>query len=45
MMHPARSIRPAVKHVQTMKQRDELGAAGRIRSLEAVRAELAECQA
>ena len=41
----ARSIRPAAKHVKAMKQRDELDAAGRIKSLEAVRAELAEQQA
>ena len=40
----ARSIRPAAKHVQAMKERDELDAAGRIRSLEAVRAELAARQ-
>ena len=41
----ARSIRPAVKHVKAMKLRDELDAVGRIKSLEAVRAELAERQA
>ena len=41
----AKSIRPAVKHVRAMRMRDELDAAGRIRSLEAVRAELAERQA
>ncbi len=41
----ARSIRPAAKHVQAMKQLAELDAAGRIKSLEAVRAELAERQA
>ena len=41
----ARSIRPAAKHVKAMKEREELDAAGRIRSLEAVRAELAEQQA
>ena len=40
-----RSIRPAVKRVEAMKQLDELYAAGRIRSLEEVRAELAERQA
>lgn len=41
----ARSIRPAAKHVKAMKQREELDAAGRIRSLEAVRAELEQRQA
>ena len=41
----AKSIRPAVKHVKAMKHRDELEAEGRIKSLEAVRAELAEHQA
>ncbi len=41
----AKSIRPAVKHVKAMKHRDELDAAGRIKSLEAVRAELVERQA
>lgn len=41
----AKSIRPAAKHVQAMKERDQLDAAGRIRSLEAARAELAERQA
>ena len=40
----AGSIRPAAKHVKAMKQRDELDAAGRIRSLEAVRVKLAERQ-
>ena len=40
----ARSIRPAAKHVLAMKERDELDAVGRIRSLEAVRAELAARQ-
>ena len=38
----ARSIRPAAKHVKAMKLRDELGAAGRIKKLEAVKVELAE---
>ena len=41
----AESIRPAAKRVKAMKQRDELDAAGRIKSLEAVKAELAERQA
>ena len=41
----AKSIRPAAKHVKAMKQRDELDAAGRIKSLGAVKAELAERQA
>ena len=41
----AKSIRPAVKHVKAMKHRDELDADGRIKSLEAVRAELVERQA
>lgn len=40
----ARSIRPAAKHVQAMNQREELDAAGRIRSLEAIRSELAAQQ-
>ena len=40
----AKSIRPAAKHAQAMKQRDELDAAGRIKNLEAVKAELAERQ-
>ena len=40
----ANSIRPAVKHVEAMKRRDELNAEGRIKSLEAVKAELAEPQ-
>ena len=41
----AKSIRPAVKHVKAMKERDELDEAGRIKNLEAVKAELAERQA
>ena len=41
----AKSIRPAVKHVKAMKHRDELDAEGRIKSLEAVKAGLAERQA
>ena len=41
----AKSIRPAAKHVKALKQREELDATGRIKSLEAVRAELAERQA
>ena len=41
----AKSIRPAVKHVRAMKQRNELDAEGRIKSLETVRAELVERQA
>ena len=41
----AKSIRPAAKHVKAMRERDELDAAGRIRSLEAVRAELDKRQA
>ena len=41
----AKSIRPAAKHVKAMKQREELDAAGRIKTLEAVRAELAERRA
>ena len=40
----ARSIRPAAKHVQAMRQREELDAVGRITSPEAVRAELEERQ-
>ena len=36
----AKSIRPAAKHVLAMRQRDELDAAGRIKSLEAVKAEV-----
>ena len=36
----AESIRPAAKHVKAMKMRDELDAAGRIKSLKAVKAEL-----
>ena len=41
----AKSIRPAAKHVKAMKHRDELEVEGRIKSLEAVRAELAARQA
>ena len=41
----AKSIRPAAKHVKAMKLREELDAAGRIKSLEAVKAELTERQA
>ena len=41
----AKSIRPALKHVRAMQQREELDAAGRIKSLEEVKAELAERQA
>ena len=41
----ARSIRPAAKRVKAMEQREELDAAGRIRSFEAVSAELGEQQA
>ena len=41
----ARSIRPAAKHVKAMRLREELDATGRVKSLEAVRAELAERQA
>ncbi len=41
----AKSIRPLVKYVKAMKHRDELDAEGRIKSLEAVRAELVEGQA
>ena len=41
----ARSIRPALKHVRAMQQREELDAAGRIRSLREVKAELTERQA
>ena len=40
----ARSIRPALKHVRARQQREELDAAGRIRSLEEVKAELAQRQ-
>ena len=40
----ARSIRPAAKRVKAMEQREVLDAAGRIRSLEAVKAELWESQ-
>lgn len=40
----AKSIRPAVKHVKAIKRRNELNAEGRIKSLEAVKAELAEPQ-
>ena len=38
----AKSIRPAVKHVKAMKQRDELDATGRIKSLETIKAEFGE---
>ena len=41
----ARSIRPAAKRVKAMEQREELDASGRIKSLEAVKAELGESQA
>ena len=41
----AKSIRPVGKHIEAMKLRDELDAQGRIKSLEAVKAELAERQA
>ena len=41
----AKSIRPAAKHVKAMRQRDELDAVGRIRSLKEVKAELANRQA
>ena len=41
----AKFIRPAAKRVEAMKQRDELDAAGRVKSLEAVQVELAERQA
>ena len=41
----AKSIRPAVKHMKAMQVREELDAAGRSKSLEAVRAGLAERQA
>ena len=41
----ARSIRPALKHVRAMRQREELDATGRIESLEALKADLAEHQA
>ena len=41
----ARSIRPAAKRVKAMEQREELDASGRIKSLEAVKAELGEYQA
>ena len=41
----ARSIRPAAKRVKAMKLRQELDAASRIKSLEIVKAELAEHQA
>ena len=41
----AQSIRPAAKHIKAMQQRDEMDAVGRIKSLEAVKAELAGQQA
>ena len=41
----ARSIRPALKHVRAMQQREELDAVGRTRSLQEVKAELTERQA
>ena len=41
----AKSIRPSAKHVEAMKLRNELDAEGRIKSLEAVKAELAQRQA
>ena len=41
----ARSIRPSAKWVKAMEQREALDAAGRIKSLEAVKAELGESQA
>ena len=40
----ARSIRPAAKRVKAMERREELDASGRIKSLEAVKAELWESQ-
>ena len=40
----AKSIRPAAKRVKAMEQREELDAAGRIKSLEAAKAELGERQ-
>ena len=41
----AKSIRPAAKHVKAMKQREELDAVGRIKSLEAIKVEFVEHQA
>ena len=41
----AKSIRPVAKHVQAMQERESLDAAGRIKSLAAVKAELVEHQA
>ena len=41
----AKSIRPAAEHIQAMKQRDELGAAARIKSIEALKADFAQRQA
>ena len=41
----ARSIRPAAKRVKAMEQREQLDASGRIKSLEAVKAEIGESQA
>ena len=40
----AKSIRPAAKRVKAMEQREERDASGRIKSLEAVKAELGERQ-
>ena len=41
----AKSIRPAAKPVEAMRVREVLDAAGRIKSLEAVRADIMERQA
>ena len=41
----AKSIRPVAKRVQAMREREVLDAAGRIKSLEAIKAELVEHQA
>ena len=41
----AKSIRPAGKNVNAMKLREELNAAGRLKNLEAIKADLAKRQA
>ena len=45
LANQAKSIRPVAKHVQAMRERELLDGAGRIKSLEAVKVELAEHQA
>ena len=45
LANQARSIRPAAKRVKAMEQREELDAAGRVKTLEGARAGLEERQA